>query len=243
MAQMSEHHDGSGWGTVDLAGFIALLLSVENLEQALLHLAEVAVAVIPDGPSCGITVIRDGRPVTAVYAGSIPKAVHDDQYQRGDGPSLQAVRTAEVVIVQDLATETRWSGFPAAAMAGGARGVYAHPLTIGGTVAGALNLYAHEPGLFPAPVQRIAAQFAEPAALLLDGVIRRLSQAEVIAQLQEAIQSRTIIGQATGIIMARRRCGPDEALNVLVKISNDRNLKLREVAKVLVEATAFGGST
>jgi AmiR/NasT family two-component response regulator len=89
-------------------------------------------------------------------------------------------------------------------------------------------------------VQRIAAQFVEPAALLLDGVIRRLSQDEVIAQLHDAIQSRTIIGQATGIIMARRRCGPDEALNVLVKISNDRNIKLREVARMLVEATASG---
>lgn len=238
---MSEYQEGSGWAMIDLAGFLALLLSVENLEQALQHLAQIAVAVVPDGPSCGITVIRDGRPVTAVYAGSIPRAVHDDQYQRGDGPCLQAARTAQVVVVQDLATEARWNGFPAAAMAGGARGVYAHPLTIGGTVAGALNLYAHEPGLFPPEVQLIAAQFAEPAALLLDGVIHRLSQDDVIAQLHQAITSRTIIGQATGIVMARRRCGPDEALNVLVKMSNDRNIKLREVARLLVEATTSGG--
>jgi hypothetical protein len=126
-------------------------------------------------------------------------------------------------------------------MAGGPRGVYAHPLTIGGAVAGTLGLYAHEPGLFPAPVQRIAAQFAEPAALLLDGVIRRVSQEQLIAQLHDAIETRTIIGQATGIIMAQRRCGRDEALNVLVKISNDRNIRLREVARMLVEATASGG--
>jgi AmiR/NasT family two-component response regulator len=90
-------------------------------------------------------------------------------------------------------------------------------------------------------VQRIAAQFAEPAALLLAGVIRRLSQDQVIAQLHEAVESRTLIGQATGIIMAQRRCGPDQALKVLIKISNDRNIKLREVARVLVEATASGG--
>jgi putative methionine-R-sulfoxide reductase with GAF domain len=240
-AHMSEHDHGSGLAAFDPAGFMALLLSVETLEQALQHLAQVAVAVVPDGPSCGITVIRDGQPVTAVYAGSIPKAVHDDQYQRGDGPCLEAARTGQVIVVQDLAAETRWNGFPAAAMAGGARGVYAHPLTIGGTMPGALNLYAHEPGLFPPPVQRIAAQFAEPAALLLDGVIHRLSQGEVIAQLHDAIESRTIIGQATGIIMAQRRCGPDKALNVLIKISNDRNIKLREVARMLVEATASGG--
>jgi hypothetical protein len=152
----------------------------------------------------------------------------------------EGLRAGQVVVAQDLTAETRWHGFPAAAMAGGARGLYAHPLTIGDAVAGALGLYAHEPGLFPPPVQRIAAQFAEPAGLLLDGVIRRLSQDEVIAQLHDAVESRTIIGQATGIIMARRRCGPDEALNVLIKISNDRNIKLREVARRLVEAIALG---
>jgi GAF domain-containing protein len=238
---MSEHDHGSGLAAFGPAGFMALLLSVETLEQALLHLAQVAVAVIPDGPSCGVTVIRGGQPVTAVYAGSIPKTVHDDQYQRGDGPCLEAARTGQVIVVQDLVGETRWNGFPAAAVAGGARGVYAHPLTVGGTVTGALNLYAHEPGLFPPPVQQIAAQFAEPAAVLLDGVIRRLSQDEVIAQLHEAVESRTLIGQATGIIMARRRCGPDEALKALIKISNDRNIKLREIARMLVEATASGG--
>jgi GAF domain-containing protein len=238
---MSEQDLGGGQTDSALAELIALLLPVENIGQALQHLAEVAVAVVPDGPSCGITVIRDGQPTTAVYAGSIPRAVHDDQYQRGDGPCLEAARTGQVVVVQDMATEKRWNGFPAAALAGGAHGVYAHPLEIGGGMAGTLNLYAHEPGLFPLRVQRVARQFVEPASLLLEGVIQRLSQEEVIAHLNEAIASRTVIGQATGIIMAQRRCGPDEAMNVLIKISNDRNLKLREVARVLVEAFAHGG--
>lgn len=238
---MSEQRHDSGWTASTLGELIALLLSVENLEQALHHLAEVAVAVVPDGPSCGITVIRNGQATTAVYAGSIPKSVHDDQYQRGDGPCLEAARTGQVIVVQNLAAEKRWNGFPAAAVAGGAHGVYAHPLRVNADVAGALNLYAHEPDLFPDPVQRVAMQFAEPAGLLLNGVIQRLNQDEVIAQLNDAITSRTVIGQATGIIMAQRRCGPDEALNVLIKISNDRNIKLREVARVLVEAFAPGG--
>lgn len=233
---MSEQERGSGWTASALAELIALLLAVENLEQGLQHLAEMAVAIVPDGPSCGITLVRDGRPTTVVYAGTIPKTVHDDQYQRGDGPCLEAARTGQVVVVQDLAAEKRWDGFPAAAMAGGVHGVYAHPLEIGGDITGALNLYAHEPGLFSVRVQHVAMQFIEPARLLLEGMIRRLSQEEVIAHLNDAIASRTVIGQATGIVMAQRRCGPDEALNVLIKVSNDRNVKLREVARTLVEA-------
>ncbi len=219
---------------------VALLLSAEDLETALQHLAGIAVAVVPDGPSCGITVMRDGQPVTAVYAGSVPRSVHDEQYAIGDGPCLEAIRTGRVVVAQDLSADNRWNGFPAAATAAGAHGAYAHPLRIDGEVAGALNLYAHEPDLFPPPVQRVAAQFAAPATVLLEGVLHRLSQVEVISQLQDAMESRTIVGQATGIIMAQRRCGPEAALDILIKISNDRNIKLREVARVVVEAVAAG---
>jgi GAF domain-containing protein len=238
---MSEQAHGQSLIASALGELITLLLNVENLEKALHHLAEMAVAIIPDGPSCGVTVIRDGQATTAVYSGPIPRSVHDNQYRLGDGPCLEAARTGEVVVIQDLATEKRWGGFAAAAIAGGVRGIYAHPLRISDDVTGALNLYAHEPNLFPDPVQRVAMQFVEPAGLLLGGVIQRLSQEEVIAQLNDAITSRTVIGQATGIIMAQRRCGPHEALNVLVKISNDRNIKLREVARVLVEAFAPEG--
>jgi GAF domain-containing protein len=237
---MHDQEPGTGWDASALAGLIALLLTVESLEQALHHLAEMAVAVIPDGPSCGITVVRDGRPTTAVYSGSIPEIVHDDQYQRGEGPGLEAASTGQVVVVQDLAEEDRWGGFPAAALQGGARGVYAHPLKMSDNITGALCLYAHEPGLFPEPVQIVARQFAEPARLLLEGVIRRLSQEEVVAQLNEAISSRAVIGQATGIIMAQRRCSSEEAMDALIKISNDRNIKLRDVARVMVEAFAPG---
>ena len=237
---MSERDPGNEDIATALLELVTLLLSAEDLEQALHHLAQMAVAVVPDGPSCGITVMKDGRAVTAVYAGSIPKELHEEQFARGDGPCLEAIRTGHVVVVQDLAVETRWNGFPAAATAAGVHGVYAHPLTVGGEVAGALNLYAHGPGLFPPPVQQVAMLFAEPATLLLNGVMQRLSQAEVVSQLHDAMESRAIVGQATGIIMAQRRCGPDEALNVLIKISNDRNIKLREVARVLVEAVVSG---
>lgn len=218
-----------------------LLLAVEDVNEALSHLARIAVAVIPDGPSCGITVMRDGRPVTAVYAGSVPAWVDEAQYERGDGPCLQALRTGSVVVAQDLAAEDRWGDWPAVALAAKTHGVYAHPLEIDGEVVGALTLYAHEPGLFPEDVQRVAMQFVEPAGLLLGGVLRRLSQAEVIAQLQAALSSRAVIDQAIGIIMARRRCGAEEAFRALRKMSNDRNIKLHEIAASLVRSLTDGG--
>ncbi|MBO0708810.1 MAG: GAF and ANTAR domain-containing protein [Candidatus Dormibacteraeota bacterium] len=235
---MNEQLPDAAGITTGLTELAAMLLRVEDVEVALRHLARMAVVVIPDGPSCGITVVRDGKFTTVVYSGSVPASVHEAQYELGDGPGLAAMRERAPVVVQDLAAEPRWDGFPAAALKAGAHGVYAHPLQIGDEVVGALCLYAHERNLFPEPVQRVAIQFVEPAAVLLGGVLRRVSQAELIEQMRLGMASRAVIDQAIGIIMAQRRCGPEEALNVLRKISNNRNIKLRDVAAELVRSIA-----
>jgi GAF domain-containing protein len=230
--------------TTGLTELATLLLSAEDADQALHHLARMAVVVVPDGPSCGITVASEGKFRTVVYSGSVPESVDEAQYQRADGPCLEALRTAAPVIVQDLAREDqgRWSGFPPVALAAGAHGVLAHPLEVGGRVIGVLNLYAHERDLFPEPVQRIAKQFVDPAALLLSGVLQRLSQAEIIAQLSAALGSRAVIDQAIGIIMARRACSADEAFAVLRRMSNDGNVKLRDVAAAITRAASGDGT-
>jgi putative methionine-R-sulfoxide reductase with GAF domain len=240
--------DTSG-ATTGLTELAALLLHAEDADEALHHLARMAVVVIPDGPSCGITVAKDGKFTTAVYSGAIPASVDEVQYQRGDGPCLEALRTGAPVIVQDLSAEDqgRWGGFPPLALATGTHGVLAYPLEVSGQIAGVLNLYAHERDLFPVPVQRIAKQFVDPAALILSGVLQRLSQAELIAQLNAALAARAVIDQAIGIIVARRACSAGDAFAVLRKMSNDRNVKLRDVAAAVTDAVtsgkrdAFGG--
>jgi GAF domain-containing protein len=219
----------------------ALLLAVEDVNAALSHIAKIAVAVVPDGPSCGITVLKNGQPVTEVYAGSVPARVDKAQYERGDGPGLEALRTGSQVVVQDLATEDRWGDWPSTALEAATRGVYSCPLEVGGEVLGTLSLYAHEPNMFPEEVQRIAVQFARPAALLLAGVLHRISQDEVISQLHDAMSSRSVIDQAIGITMAQRRCGPEEAFGVLRRRSNDSNVKVRDVAANLVASVTAQG--
>jgi AmiR/NasT family two-component response regulator len=69
--------------------------------------------------------------------------------------------------------------------------------------------------------------------------LRQLSQrmAAVIAvneQLSSSIESRGLIDQAIGVIMAIRRCPQDEALSVLRKASQDQNVKLRDIAASIV---------
>jgi AmiR/NasT family two-component response regulator len=62
-------------------------------------------------------------------------------------------------------------------------------------------------------------------------------------QLREALTSRATIDQAKGILMAEHHCSPDEAFALLVRLSNDTNVRLADVASALVYQTARDGSS
>jgi AmiR/NasT family two-component response regulator len=61
------------------------------------------------------------------------------------------------------------------------------------------------------------------------------AQGQMADQLQTAMQSRAVIEQAKGVLMGQRRCQADEAFNILIKLSQDSNKKLREVAQALID--------
>ncbi len=101
-------------------------------------------------------------------------------------------------------------------------------------VAGALNVYAAKPHAFDDDAIGVAETFAGYAAVALSNAHLYDTTARLAQHLQRAMESRAVIEQAKGVIMAGRRCGPDEAFRILVKLSQDSNRKLRDVAAALV---------
>ena len=62
-----------------------------------------------------------------------------------------------------------------------------------------------------------------------------MSDARALSEnLQQAMASRATIEQAKGIIMASMGCGPDEAMQVLIRQSQSENIKVRELAAQIV---------
>jgi hypothetical protein len=57
-----------------------------------------------------------------------------------------------------------------------------------------------------------------------------------IAQLREGMVSRQQLGVVTGIVAAKLEVTPDEAWAVLVRLSQDTNVKVREVGRVIHDA-------
>jgi GAF domain-containing protein len=156
------------------------------------------------------------------------------QYDVNNGPCLQALRTARTVRVDDIAHDTRWEAFSRRAQQAGAGSSVSVPLRINGEAVGALNLHsAKAHGLVNDDFAR-AHQFADQAAGAV-ALARRLHDREDNARhLQTALQSRSTIDQAIGVLIAQTGVDPDKAFELLRIQSQHTNEKLRAVADDIV---------
>jgi AmiR/NasT family two-component response regulator len=71
-------------------------------------------------------------------------------------------------------------------------------------------------------------------AVLLAEVVELRARNE---QLGRTLASRAVIDQARGMVMALAPCSSDRAWDLLVDVSQHRNIKLRDVAAALVATT------
>src|SRR3954469_20922359 len=123
-----------------------LLVSDESLETTLQRVADLAARVIDDCDAAGVTLV-DGRGgyVTAAYTAQRTLAVDRGQYDRGEGPCLQAIADRAVVRFDVEEAEDRWPAFVRDARTHAVRSFLAAPLILNDEAIGALNLYSGKP--------------------------------------------------------------------------------------------------
>jgi GAF domain-containing protein len=159
-------------------------------------------------------------------------------FSLGDGPCLHAMRRGRLVHIHDTAKRAGWPRFEAKAAAHGIGSCLALPLVADGQPIGALNLYARAPGAFGAGETRRAERLAENASGALSLALRLTSYAALTDQLRSSLASRTVIDQALGVIMAQERCTQARAFAVLRCASQNRNVKLRDIAAAIVTSVS-----
>jgi GAF domain-containing protein len=164
------------------------------------------------------------------------RRVDHHQYTTDEGPCLESLRTGELRRSPSLAADARWPKFREPAVSDGVVSCLSLPLLIGnhGT-AGVLNLYSQSRP-FEEADEDVGRRFAAPASVAVANAKAYAKAQAVIEQLEEALQSRDVIGQAKGIIEAREHCGPDEAFERLRDLSQHRNIKLRDLAAAIVDS-------
>lgn len=198
------------------------------------RLASIAQESVPGCDAASITTIRDGRPSTPAYAGSKALLLDRAQYKAGEGPCLAAIAHRGVEHVT-VASERRWPVFIAAAAAHGVRSTFSVPLGNEETVFGALNLYSETRDEYDQEAQDVACLFADQLGVAAANVTRYAEGYQLARQLQQAMESRAAIEQAKGILMAAQRCNAQAAFDILVRASQNRNRKLREIASEIVD--------
>ena len=151
------------------------------------------------------------------------------QYQLAEGPCVEAAWEEDTFLSVDVTVDPRWPNWGPKAGALGFRGMLAARLTINGTTIGALNLYSTQVRDYSPDDRDTAVVFASHAAATLMSVRERES-------LKAAMDGRTVIGQAQGILMSRFELDADRAFAVLRRFSQTQNVKLRAVANLVVES-------
>ncbi len=212
----------------------ALLPSDETMESTLQRVAELACATIVGCGSAGVSILENSKVSTAAATDDFALKIDHDQYENREGPCLQALSTQEVVKVDDVASDARWPRFAEAAARDGLGSVLSLPLSVGEQPAGALNLYSKTPNSFGDDSEPLGTLFAGHASVAISNARVYASAVRLAEQLKEAIKTREVIGEAKGILMAREGVGEDEAFEMLKKVSQNKNLKLRDIAQKVV---------
>lgn len=160
------------------------------------------------------------------------------QLQADEGPCLEAYRTGEVVLVDDLeAAVERWPVFVPEALADGFRSMQAVPLRLRRQVIGALNLFSENLGPMQPETLTLARALADTATI---GILqeRAVRQGAVLSeQLQSALTHRVTIEQAKGVISYAAGIPIDEAFEFLRSYSRNHNVRLSEIAVQLAQGT------
>lgn len=223
-----------------------LILESADFEDFLNELARFSahqMAGDGDDALCGITLLRDRKAATIGWSSETAREVDEIQYSLAQGPCLSAAKEEREVYVPDLLQEDRWGPDYAAAVAShGLRSVLSLPFNLQGEAKAALNLYSDAPNKFDGRAADRARDFTREISEALRLAVRFSLHADSATNLRATLESRTIIDIAIGIVMAQNRCSQEAAVEILTEASSNSNIKLRDIAKSLVDSVGGTGA-
>ena len=212
-----------------------ITLADHSLDSVMERIAVLAKTSLGLNGEVSVTLVERGKPSTVAQTGALALELDERQYDRGYGPCLDCIDGGEPLMVSDMDREPRWPDWAKSAAALGASSSLSIPVPLQREVSAALNIYSLDRDAFDDAAVELASTFAAYAGVALANMHLYTAQGQVAEQLQQAMQSRAVIEQAKGILMGQRRCSAQEAFDLLVRLSQSTNRKLRDVAQALVE--------
>lgn len=209
-------------------------LDASDTKRSLTVSAKMLMCLLPEFDQVSVTVVDDAGGLTSwARAGDLVDDLDQLQYALGEGPCLDTLRAGRPVLASRIQHDDRWRRYAPAAARLGLRAQVATPVRWrDDTLLGALNMYSttHAQIGFSAPLvaEVVAAQVASALASFRE-----------IALLDRALGERTVIGQATGLVMGRLEMDADHAFEYLRHHSGQHDRRLVQVAEDLVRTREF----
>lgn len=218
-----------------------VVLADRDIDEVLSDITDIAARAVPGAEAVSTTLLRGEKPFTAAHSGEMALKADELQYDEGYGPCMDAARGGVVLRVDDMRTETRWPSYVARVREQGVRSSLSVPLPFQGNSIGALNIYSSRPHAFVAAESLEAGrEVAEAIAVAVVNAAAHHRLTEQTRNLQVAMETRAVIEQAKGVLMAQRQVGAEEAFEILRDASQRYNRKLRDIAAGIVESTQAG---
>ena len=217
-----------------LSDFALLLVKPYAIGDALHVLVEGVVEVL-DIAGAGVSIDREGR-ITFVAATPELVSVLERAQEAGQaGPCVQAHRTGEIVLVEDLAEHSdQWPVVTRAASEAGIVAVAGIPMHLNASHLGVLNLYDVKRRDWNEDEIRVAVVLSSMATAYVANAARLHETEQTAEQLQEALDSRVVIEQAKGILAGERQITVDRAFDLLRAHARCHQSSLRSVAEGVV---------
>jgi len=222
-----------------LAAFAELskiMLGEGSLNETLGRIAALARDTIPNSDEVSVTFVDRDKPKTVVFTGQLAVHLDERQYESGLGPCVDAALTGETVVV-DVANDNLYRDFARSARRAGVTHSVSVGLPVPQRVVGALNIYASTPDPLAEETIGLAQAFASYAGVAVANAALYNYTAGLADQMRAAMQSRSVIEQAKGILMARDGCSADDAFKKLTRLSQNSHRKLRDIAQSIVDGT------
>ena len=203
-----------------------VLLAERTVGGALDRICRLALHTVDGCDHAGSSLVARGRISTPAGTDAVAHRLDKVQERARRGPCLEAISEQRIIESADLGQESRWPEFTGEARRLGVHSSLSFQLPGGDDEHSALNLYSTKPFGFTEHSRIVGGVFAAHAGV----AIAAAKQHERSFNLEQALATRDVIGQAKGIIMARTGVDADEAFGLLTHASQRLNRRLRDVA-------------
>jgi transcriptional regulator with GAF, ATPase, and Fis domain len=212
------------------------LFDEPTVQATLQRIVDFATQNIEGCDGAGILLIHHGGIVGGSWSDDLVRRVETMEYELGEGPCVDAIWQRPIFESADLRDEVhRWPEFVPRALEAGIESMLGFRLFVAAETLGALDLYGFQRGAFNEDSRAIGTVLAAHAALALAGARVHEQDLDTVAGLRQALTTRDVIGQAKGIVMATRHVDADAAFELLVRTSQEQNVKLRVIAEHVVQ--------